>query len=101
MAEKRYIDNMSKHLFWDVDVHEVDLQSHALWLIQRVLEYGEIEDWKIILDYYGLDRIVNACKNMRTLDKKALSFICCLSNTQKEEYRCYHTRLLNPTLWNS
>jgi len=54
----------------------------------------------IRLSYYGLDRIVSICQSLRTLDKKALSYICCISNTSKEQYRCYHIKQSTPTLWN-
>ncbi len=40
-------------------------------------------------------------KRLRTLDPLALSFICMLSDTNKEDYRCYQFRQSNPTLWNS
>ena len=40
-------------------------------------------------------------KRLRTLDPMALSFICMLSDTNKEDYRCYQFRQSNPTLWNS
>ena len=70
-------------------------------IIQRVLEYGQWEDWQLIRSYYGLDKIVSICKSLRTLDPKALAYICCISNTSKEEYRCYHESLRNPTIWNT
>ena len=92
---------INERILWDIDPKTLDMRTHKSWIIQRVLEYGEIEDWRAIYAYYGLNTIVSACKVMRTLDKRALSFICCLSNTRKEDYRCYHTRQLNQTLWNS
>ena len=70
-------------------------------IVQRVLEYGEWKDWKLILDYYGFNKIVEVCKQLRTLDPIYLSYIYCISDTRKEDYRCYHIRLLNPTPWNS
>ena len=48
-----------------------------------------------------IDKIVEECKKMRTLDPVCLSFICNISHTNEEEYRCYHFRQYNPTLWNS
>lgn len=92
---------LSKSILWDVEPESIQIQEHKAWIIQRVLEYGEYEDWKSILGYYGLNVIVDVCKTLRTLDKCALSFICCISKTNKEDYRCYHTRQSNPTLWNS
>ena len=101
MSEKSYISKLSPHLFWDIDMEHADMDTCPSQIIQRVVEYGTLEDWRLIHKYYGLDKIVEECKKMRNLDKMALSFICCKSKTNKEDYRCYHTRQLNPTLWNS
>ena len=87
-------------LFWDIDMELFDLDKCPSQIIQRVLEYGDIKDWHLIRSYYGLDKIVKVCQQLRSLDPVCLSFICCISNTRKEEYRCYHTKLLNQTLWN-
>ena len=53
---------LSSILFWDVDKNDIDFDKHATFIIQRVLEYGEFCDWKVILSYYGLDKIVSECK---------------------------------------
>lgn len=92
---------LSPYLFWDIDVDTFDAERHSAQIIQRVLEYGELEDWRSIRDYYTLDRVVCDCKKLRTLQPKALSFICAISHTKKEDYRCYHFRQSNPTPWNS
>lgn len=101
MISKDYINQLSPYLFWDMDRELVDMDTCPSQIIQRVLEYGTWKDWKLILSYYGLDKIVNVCRSLRTMDVKALSFICCISNTDKTEYRCYHTKQSSPTLWNS
>lgn len=93
--------NLSTYLFWDIDQSHYDMDEYPSWTIQRVLEYGQMSDWNYILSYYGLNNIVETCKTMRSLDPRALSFIYLISNTKKEEYRCYTTKLSNPTLWNS
>ena len=92
---------LSNILFWDVDKNDIDFDKHATFIIQRVLECGEFCDWKVILSYYGLDKIVSECKKMRTLDPICLSFISAISHTKKEDYRCYHTAQSSPTPWNS
>lgn len=100
MTQQEYILKLSPHLFWDIDKDKADMDTCPAQIIQRVLEYGSLKDWHLIYSYYGLDKIVSVCKSLRSLDPIALSYICCISNTKKEEYRCYHIRLSNPTLWN-
>ena len=101
MSNRDFISHLSSMLFWDMDVAMLDVEKHSASIIQRVLEYGNLQDWRFVRDYYGMDRVVEDCKRLRTLDPMALSFICAMSGTDKEDYRCYHFRQLNPTLWNS
>lgn len=90
------LQSFSQHLFWDTRKEDVDLDANAAFLVQRVLEYGLYEDWKILRSIYGIPRIVEIAKKLRTLEPKALSFICALSNTDKNQYRCYILRQSNP-----
>ena len=101
MAAKEFISQLSQYLFWDIDAEQLDVHRSAAQLIQRVLEYGTLEDWRLTRNFYGLDNVVNYCKQMRTLEPTALSFICAISNTKPQEYRCYSTKQSFPTLWNS
>lgn len=101
MAQNEYLETLSNYLFWDMDIDSLDAQNNARQLIQRVLEYGELSDWRQTRRYYGLDRVVSECKAMRSLAPTALSFICTISHTKKEDYRCYHFAQSFPTPWNS
>lgn len=94
-------DRLSPHLFWDIDREQFDADTNSAQLIQRVLEYGEMSDWRAVRDFYGLDRIANDCKTLRSLRPEALSFVCLVTDTKKEDYRCYNFRQSHPTLWNS
>ena len=91
----------SGHLFWDVCLDEVDMEVHASFVVQRVLEYGTMSDWHLLRAYYGLDHIVALCQSMRSLDPVCLSFISAISQTPKEQFRCYHTKQSMHTPWNS
>lgn len=101
MSSQECIGRLSSHLFWDIDLAKADMDRAPAQIVQRVLEYGELSDWRLIRDYYGLDKIVEVCKQLRTLDPVCLSYICAISQTRKEDYRCYRTRQSNPTPWNS
>lgn len=101
MNSKECVEQLSKLCFWDVDTSQFDMDLYPSFIIPRVLEYGTFEDWRLIHNYYGLEKIVEVCKNVRSLDAVALSFICTISDTKKEDYRCYRIKQSNPTLWNS
>ena len=56
-----------------MDKEHLDVELHSAGLIQRVLEYGTLQDWRLTRDYYGMDRIVADCKRLRTLCPLCLS----------------------------
>ena len=101
MTSNDTINQFTENLFWDTDVTTLDLNKFPAYIIQRVLEYGEMQDWRLINKIYGISKIVEVCKGLRTLDPVCLSFICAISHTKKEDYRCYRTKQSDPTLWNS
>ncbi|MCC8038465.1 MAG: hypothetical protein LIP02_10120 [Bacteroidales bacterium] len=98
---KSMTESLSPYLFWDMDTRGLDWDSFPAYIIQRVLEYGQMDDWRAIRDHYGVAKIAEHCKTLRTLDPVALAFVTCVSGTKKEDYRCYHYAQSNPTLWNS
>ncbi len=97
----QFLQKLSPVLFWDMDKAQIDVRKHAPSIIQRVLEFGTLDDWRLTRDFYGLNFVVECCKQLRALDPVALSFVCAISDTKKENYRCYHFRQSHPTLWNS
>jgi len=98
--EKLIINNLSEHLFWDIDRSKLDLTKNKKLLIQRVLDYGLIDDWKIIKNYYGISEIGKTAVNIRDLDKKSMSFIALLSNIPEEKFLCYSMKQSIPKHWN-
>ena len=89
----------SKHLFWDTDRASLSADKNRGYIVKQVLEYGYDCDWKFLKDIYSLDEIKNAVMGMRSLDKKALSFIACITHTDIRDFRCYSTIQSNPAPW--
>lgn len=94
------ISNLSAHLFWDVNRNNCSLEKNKKFIIQRVLEYGLISDWKIINNFYGIEQIAEVTKNMKDLDEKSISFISFLAKIPKEQFRCYTIKQSIPKHWN-
>lgn len=95
------LTDINPRIFWDTELCELEYEKNAPFIIHRVLEYGSFSDWYAIKKHYGLDRIVSISKGFRTLDPVAVSWLCCLSNANQEDFRCYRIAQSNPTLWNS
>ncbi len=81
--------SFSKNLFWDIDTADLDMEKHAAYVVGRVLDYGRWEDWRLIRDYYGLERIKNVALNIRSMMPKSLSFVAVMTHTPQNQFRCY------------
>jgi hypothetical protein len=91
----------SRNLFWDIDPDTLDLELHRKYVVARVLTYGTLEDWRLLLRRFTLPSIIAVAQTLRTLDPRALSFLCAIGHVQRESFRCYILRQSNPTPWNS
>lgn len=90
----------SANLFWDVDPTQLDLNNHKRFIIQRVIEFGTLNDWKFIKSYYGIAVIGREMTQIRSLDDITLSFISLVTGIRKEDFRCYITKQSLPPHWN-
>lgn len=95
------VNDFSKHLFWDVDLRKFDLYHYKGFMVQRVLEYGVLKDWKLLRKAFGDETIAEEAKKLRTLNAVSLSFLCTIYNLEENQFRCYRHRQLAPNLWNS
>lgn len=95
------VSDLSCGLFWDVDAGKLDWSKDSKLIVERVLQFGRLRDWKIITGKYGLQDIAKIAMQIRSLDSVSLSFISFVSGHPLEEFRCYTEKQLNPTPWNS
>ena len=93
-------NTLSNHLFWDSNKSNFDQEKHKGFIVRRVLEYGLLEDWKWLVETYGLETIVEEARKLRDLEPRALNFIAKLTDTPLDQFRCYITRQSNPPHWN-
>ncbi len=94
------ISDLSPHLFWDIDINQLDKNKNSQFIVKRVLQYGLINDWLMIYKHFGLQTIVSVAKQIKDLDDKSLSFISALSKTPKEAFLCYTIKQSMPKHWN-
>lgn len=101
MDKQITISDFSPRLFWDVDLTKFDLDKHKIFLVERVLQYGKLEDWTNLKNLYGRGKIKEISLEIRSLDAVTLSFLSTIFNIDKTEFRCYKHRQLVQNYWNS
>ena len=94
------IADFSPHLFWDVDPAKLELERSASFIIERVLEYGLMQDWNLIKEIYGMERIKDVSLNIRSMDKVTLSFVSTIFGIDKTLFRCYKESQSATSFWN-
>jgi hypothetical protein len=91
--------DFSSYLFWDVDQDRLDMENSKKLIIERVLEYGQMKDWNLLRNYYGLEEIKNTAQTIKSFDKVTLSFLCNLFDMEKTQFRCYTHKQSTPNYW--
>mgnify|MGYP000949844567 CR=1 FL=1 len=76
------------------------IEHHKSFLVQRVLEYGLLADWYLLVERLGIPEIAQEAAKLRELDPKALSFISSLSGLPINQFRCFTTNVSNRPHWN-
>lgn len=99
-ANKEIVLGLSATLFWDTDPQSVDLDKHALFIVERVLIRGTWDEFQRIITYYGKETVGSYASQIRHLDKKTLSFCASYFIIPKENFRCYTQQQLHQTHWN-
>jgi hypothetical protein len=92
--------DFSPNLFWDVDPATVDLARHRKYVVARVLEYGTFADWQLLCRRFTLASIIDIARTLRSLDVKALSFLCVVGQVPRESFRCYTSKSSPRSPWN-
>ena len=94
------LENISKHLFWDINTDLSDKEKNKTIIIERVINRGDINDVKIIISEYGLDTIKQEIVNAGFLDKKTLNWVSLFLNIPKTKFRCYKKTQSKQVHWN-
>lgn len=82
---------LTRNIFWDTRYESIQWDKNGPYVIDRVLHYGTLKDWKKVLDYYGFQAVREVVKNLRHLDTRVLSYCSVFFNLPKEQFRCYNT----------
>lgn len=64
-----------KHLFWDVAAEKLNKQTDWFFIIERLLEYGDIEDWSWLKENFSHEQISAVATNSRILSPKIKSLL--------------------------
>lgn len=63
-----------KTLFWDTDFSKLKLKQHSRYIIERVLEFGDIDAVNWMQKVFSLSKIIQVIMISRNLSEKSKNF---------------------------
>ncbi len=86
-------------LFWDMNYDALDEQKHKVYIVQQVLNFGTLDEFRAILGFYGYQDIVDAVKQAGYFDPKTFAFVINYFQIDKNDMLCYTRKRLNQAHW--
>lgn len=86
-------------LFWDIDQTRMDEIVNRRLIIERVFSYGTVQEFRAVMNFYGLRVIREEIKKIGYLDPKTFEFAVSFLGLKKEEMRCYIKKQSQPQHW--
>jgi len=93
-------NSLTKSLFWDVNIEDIDVEIHSLFIVERILTRGTLVDFRALIDNYGVDKLKSFVVEIKNLDERTLSFCSVYFSIPKSKFRCYNFKQSNQTHWN-
>lgn len=81
---------LGKHLFWDADYSQLNLDKHSGYIIPRVMDYGSWEDVQFVFGYYPRPRIKEILLNAPALQIRTIHFFAHLFLVPLEAFKAYN-----------
>ncbi|MBK9983030.1 MAG: hypothetical protein IPP15_11505 [Saprospiraceae bacterium] len=88
----------NKRIFWDVVFENIDYDTKANFVIERVFERGDVEDIRNCRRYYGDEKVTEALLNAKFLPEHTMYLASAVINKPLNDFRCYILRQSNPGL---
>ncbi len=76
MIVKKRFENLNefKIIFWDSDVSAIDIDRYKSYIIERILELGDVQEVKWLLDHFSKETIKEALYSCRDISERSSHF---------------------------
>jgi hypothetical protein len=74
--------------FWDVDIKKLDIEKHATFILERILEFGDEKAVRWLFKHFTNDKITDAIRTSRNISLKSANFWSNFFNLDKSEVLC-------------
>ncbi len=96
MSDNRYLPAWLKPFFWDVDVENLDLKQHHVFIIERLLNEGDHKALSWLFKTYLNEEIKKAVSTSKKLTLKSARCWQNYYGLSEEEMRCFGRYSISP-----
>lgn len=82
-----------KKYFWDVNFGKIDLDNRRIYVLKRILEYGDEKAVRWMWKNFTKAEIKDILYHYRGLSFKSANFWAFIVNVKKEDVKCLQRRL--------
>ena len=79
--------------FWEVEFDKIDLQKYRVYVLMRILNYGDKKAIAWMWKNFTEEEIKNILYNYRDLSLKSANFWAVIVGVKKEDVKCLKIRL--------
>lgn len=93
------LEQLNRVYFWDTDFSKLDeIQSKRI-IIERVINYGNLNEIEHLKSFYGIKEITSVLCNLNYIDPKTLNFMSLMFHIPKSKFKCYTRKQLTHQPW--
>lgn len=74
--------------FWDIDPTQLRVSRHKVYVIERLLEYGDLSAVRWMEQQFSREEIIQVVRQSRTLSQRSANFWAKMLEIPAEDVRC-------------
>jgi len=83
-----------KRYFWDTDVNKLSIEKNRNYIIERLLELGDIKELKWLNETYPKEDIIDTLKSSTRISPKTGNFFALYYQVPKDTLVCMKKRFI-------
>ena len=80
--------SLSKNIFWDIDFKNLDTKSHSVYIIGRILEYGDREAVIWMMKNFKKSQIKKVLSGEKGFSPKSANYWASILDVSKNKILC-------------
>ncbi|MBD3366006.1 hypothetical protein GF360_01540 [candidate division WWE3 bacterium] len=85
---ERKLPKSFKVFFWDTPLENISIDKHYKFIIERILEWGDLEEIKWLNKTYDRKKIVETLKNSKNISPKTGNFYALYYKVPAKNLEC-------------